>query len=213
MELGDQIVKNRQRIAALALATAATVAPSMAAETIIFVRHGEKPAEGLGQLSCRGLNRAVALPGALASFGKPAAIFAPNPADRKLDHGKAYDYVRPLATIEPTAIALGMPVDTRFGVSGLEGLRRSLTRPAYREATVLVGWEHKQIVILARRLLETHGGDPKTVPPWRDDDFDSIYVVTLDGGGARPASALSIGHEGLDGLPEQCPHGATARTP
>jgi hypothetical protein len=182
----------------------------MAAETIVFVRHGEKPAEGLGQLSCQGLNRALALPHALAAFGKPSAIFAPDPADRKLDHGKPFDYVRPLVTIEPTAIALGLPVDTRFGVSGLDGLRRSLTRPSLRDATVLVGWEHKQIVVLVRRLLETHGGDPRSVPPWRDDDFDSIYVVTLDWSGSRAASAMRIAHEGLDGLSDQCPQGSSA---
>ena len=33
-----------------------------AAETIVFVRHGEKPEAGLGQLNCQGLNRALALP-------------------------------------------------------------------------------------------------------------------------------------------------------
>ncbi len=37
-------------------------APAHAAETVIFLRHGEKPAAGLGQLSCKGLNRALALP-------------------------------------------------------------------------------------------------------------------------------------------------------
>ena len=31
-----------------------------AVETVVFVRHGEKPEKGLGQLSCRGLNRALA---------------------------------------------------------------------------------------------------------------------------------------------------------
>src|SRR5208282_6311514 len=79
-------------------------------ETIVFVRHGEKPGNGLGQLDCRGLNRALALPAVLARlFGTPAAIFAPNPADQITDHGERYDYVRPLATIEPTAISFGLP--------------------------------------------------------------------------------------------------------
>ncbi len=31
-------------------------------ETLVFVRHGEKPAQGYGQLNCQGLNRALALP-------------------------------------------------------------------------------------------------------------------------------------------------------
>jgi len=45
-------------------------------ETIIVVRHGEKPPKGLGQLKCRGLNRALALPDVLISkFGQPNYIF------------------------------------------------------------------------------------------------------------------------------------------
>ena len=31
-------------------------------ETIVCIRHGEKPLLGLGQLTCKGLNRALALP-------------------------------------------------------------------------------------------------------------------------------------------------------
>ena len=71
----------------------------------MLVRHGEKPDKGLGQLDCQGLNRALALPAVIAKiFGKPSAIFAPDPSQQKEDDGVSYDYVRPLATIEPTAI-------------------------------------------------------------------------------------------------------------
>ena len=31
-------------------------------ETLVVVRHAEKPAEGLGLLTCKGLNRALLLP-------------------------------------------------------------------------------------------------------------------------------------------------------
>jgi hypothetical protein len=203
-------VKNKRPAAAGALFALtlglSAISPAAAVETIIFIRHGEKPEAGLGQLSCRGLNRALALPRVLAaSIGKPDAIFAPNPADRKLDHGVPYDYIRPLATIEPTAISLGMPVDTRFGVNGLNGLVTSLTRKAYRDATVLVAWEHHQIVTLARRLLAKHGGDEASVPPWAQDDFDSIYTVTIDKSGPGAKSSIQVSHEGLNGLADACP--------
>jgi hypothetical protein len=90
-------------------------------ETIVFVRHGEKPNGGLGQLNCRGLNRSLALPAVIAkTFGRPSAIFAPNPADQKNDDGEPYDYVRPLATIEPTAISLGLPVHASIGVDNID---------------------------------------------------------------------------------------------
>ena len=83
-----------------------------ATATIVFVRHGEKPERGLGQLSCQGLNRALALPAVIAKyFDRVDAIFAPNPSHPKEDAGELYDYIRPLATIEPTAIWFGLPVD------------------------------------------------------------------------------------------------------
>lgn len=65
-------------------------------ETIVLVRHGEKPDTGLGQLDCQGLNRALALPPVIAkTFGRPSAVFAPDPSQRVEDHGVSYDYIRP----------------------------------------------------------------------------------------------------------------------
>src|SRR4029079_15401370 len=39
-----------------------TAASARADETIVFLRHGEKPAAGLGQLTLQGLNRALEVP-------------------------------------------------------------------------------------------------------------------------------------------------------
>ena len=176
-----------------------------ARETIVFVRHGEKPDAGLGQLNCQGLNRALALPAVVLNlFGKPDAIFAPNPAVQKTDAGKAYDYVRPLATIEPTAIAFGLPVNTSFGLSDTSGLRAALEkkRSAHRNGLILVAWEHKMIVAIAKALLAHHGGDPAAVPKWRRDDFDSIYVIVLTASGT---ATFERKQENLNGLPQTCP--------
>ena len=61
-------------------------------ETIVLVRHGEKPADGLGQLNCQGLNRALALPAVIGKlFGRPDAVFAPDPAQSKEDYGHLYN--------------------------------------------------------------------------------------------------------------------------
>jgi hypothetical protein len=55
--------------------------PQRSEETIVLIRHGEKPPGGLGQLTCKGLNRALALPAVLIGrFGKPDYIYAPNPS-------------------------------------------------------------------------------------------------------------------------------------
>jgi hypothetical protein len=91
------------------LLTGAAAKSDNAVETVIFVRHGEKAKGGLGQLSCQGLNRALALPSVIAkTFGRPDAIFAPDP--NKQIANEPFDYVRALATIEPTAIFFGLPV-------------------------------------------------------------------------------------------------------
>ena len=56
-------------------------AEAHAQQTIVFMRHGEKPSGGYGQITCQGLNRALALPDVLtAKFGKPYYIYDPNPA-------------------------------------------------------------------------------------------------------------------------------------
>ncbi|MFS8046768.1 hypothetical protein [Rhizobium sp. BR 314] len=176
------------------------------AQTIVFMRHGEKPETGLGQLNCQGLNRALALPSVLTKrFGKPAAIFAPNPSQRKRDDGISYDYIRPLATIEPTAIALGMPVDTRFGYDDIDELKTELEKPAYAGKLVFVAWEHKQIVKLARQLLSDNGGDDEAVPKWQGEDFDSLYVLRLGGGKSGLGATFEKMAEGLDGRSTTCP--------
>jgi len=183
-----------------------------AAETIVFVRHGEKPEGGLGQLNCQGLNRALALPSVIAnSFGRPEAIFAPNPSLPKEDAGKLYDYIRPLATIEPTAIRFGLPVDVSVGFDDREGLQAALEahRAPDRNVVVLVAWEHRQIAPIARALLAAHGAEAETindVRDWEGNDFDSIYIVTIRRRGETTKATFNHGYEGLNEQPSACPH-------
>jgi hypothetical protein len=188
------------------LSTVAAGATPPTTETIVLVRHGEKPEAGLGQLNCRGLNRALALPAILRrDFAPPAAIFAPNPAAAKTDHGTTYDYVRPLATIEPTAIEVGLPVNTNIGFSDTTALQAALDAPALAHAVVLVAWEHTEIVALARALATAHGGNPALIPAWDHKDFDSIYVLRITRDGAHATTVFERLAEGLNGEPERCP--------
>ena len=123
-------------------------------ETIIFLRHGEKPAQGLGQLNCQGLNRALALPAVLlAKFGKPDFVFASDPHDKKTDGDQAYNYVRPLLTVAPTAVQFGLPINTSFGYEDIRGLQQELAQPRYHQAVVLVGWEHRLLEQLVKTML------------------------------------------------------------
>src|SRR5260370_15893847 len=134
-------------------------------ETIVCVRHGEKPPAGLGQLTCHGLNRALRLPQVLiAKFGKPDFICAPNP--NQVNHEPAGDfcYVRPLATIEPTAIQCSLPVNTHFGFTDISGLEQELSKRAYAGATVFVAWEHKYLDDFVKHTVKSSRGHASKFP-------------------------------------------------
>ena len=174
-------------------------------ETLVCIRHGEKPRGGLGQLTCRGLNRALALPNVLLTkYGKPRFIFAPNPA-QKVDGKEGYYYVRPLATIEPTAIRCGLPVNTRFGYQEIEELEMELQKPAYQNATVFIAWEHGRLDDFARELVKHHGGDPAQVPAWPEKDYDTIFVVKITKDAGKESFSFTMDHEGLNDLSDICP--------
>ena len=185
--------------------------PQDAGETIVMIRHGEKPDGGLGQLNCRGLNRALALPSLLIGrYGRPDFIYAPDPAERVNDFsaGPGYSYVRPLATIEPTAIQLGMPVDAQIGFKKIGDLEKALLQPSYAHALVFVAWEHEFMRDFAVRLLETYGAGAADLPPWPNSDYETIYVfhVTRPDNGGKPRVTLDIQKEGLTStLKDTCP--------
>jgi hypothetical protein len=182
-------------------------------ETLVFVRHGEKPAQGYGQLNCQGLNRALALPAVIAAkFGKPDAIYAPDPGQQKDDSGRPYYYIRPLATIEPTAIQFEMPVQTPYGFAQIDQLGAALVNPANRDKLIVVAWEHKLIVKLLRQILSAHGGNAADVPNWQTDDFDSIYIVRLDWQNGIARASFKHDREGLDGRAADCPCAALPGT-
>ena len=173
-------------------------------ETIVGIRHGETPSGDLGQLSCRGFNRALALPKVLtAKYGTPNFIFAPNPA---MKMHSPYSYVRALATIEPTAIALTMPVNTQIGRYDFPLLQQVLTSPDYEDYLVFMAWEHGDLDQFAKNLVKRFGGDPSTVPGWPGNDFDSIFVIRLTRRGCKTSVSFRHDHENLTNhLSDTCP--------
>jgi len=175
-------------------------------ETIVCIRHGEKPLGGLGQLTCRGLNRALALPDVLlAKYGTPEFIFAPNPTQKVDDRGGDYYYVRPLITIEPTAIRCGLPVNTEFGFKQINGLQDELEKPKYRNATVFIAWEHLNLDKFVKHLVKADGGNSDQVPIWPEKDYDSIFLIKITHSDGHESVAFSIDHEGLNNLSADCP--------
>lgn len=205
----------RYLIAVLAVLAACLSIPCLAAptndtlgqtvETIVCIRHGEKPRGGLGQLTCKGLNRALALPDILLSkYGTPQFIFAPNPT-QKVDAGRYY-YVRPIATIEPTAIRCGLPIDTQFGYREIAGLENELEEPKYQNAVVFVAWEHGYLDIFAKDMLASNGGHASRVPKWPEDDYDTIFLIKITRSNGTHTVSFEIDHERLNGrLKDSCP--------
>ena len=181
--------------------------------TIVILRHGEKPPQGLGQLTCQGLNRSLALaPLLLSRYGRPVAIYATNPTVLKKDNGIPYAYVRPLATIEPLAIRVGLPVNVEWGMTDIAPLAaRILESPP---GTHVVAWEHHWGESLARHLLSRLGGNPADVPQWESADFDSLYVIRASDT-EKGSRQVSFSHEqqGLNGLPQSCDQGPPRSTP
>ena len=178
---------------------------------MVFVRHGEKPPGDNGQLTIQGLNRALALPEVLiGKFGRADSIFAPATTKRETSHHRGtFSYVRPLMTIEPTAIRLGLPVETKFAFDEISGLQSELCTPPYQRATVFIAWEHHLLDDLVKHLISAFGGNADDVPDWPDEDFDSIFIVRLrtDGQGRR---SVTFEHdlEKLDGQSTRFPDAA-----
>jgi hypothetical protein len=178
---------------------------SSAVETIVCIRHGEKPKGGLGQLNYQGLNRALASPDVLLKkYGQPAFIFAPNPT-QKVDGKIGYYYVRPLMTIEPTAISCGLPVNTEFGFKEIKGLEEELNKTNYQNATIFVAWEHGLLDNFAKNMLADNGANAAEVPPWPGSDYDTIFLFKLRRSAGHSTIEFSIDHENLNGLSAKYP--------
>jgi hypothetical protein len=171
----------------------------------VFMRHGEKPSGGYGQLTCQGLNRALALPDVLlGSFGKPNYVYAPNPAVKMSDPAGSFYYVRPLATIEPTAIRTGVSVNAGYAYNDVTGMRSILITSAKANATIFVAWEHEYLVKIVQSIMKAYGGGA-AVPAWTSGDYDALYVVRVSYGSMGPTARFERDREGLNGRSTTCP--------
>jgi hypothetical protein len=176
-----------------------------ATETIVFVRHGEKPPTEFGQLSCQGLNRALALPKLLVNkYGKADFIFAPDPEKDLIGKEEKHSYVRALATIEPTAIELALPIETRFGFREVGLLQTELLDPKYQGSRIFVAWEHLKLNELVKNVLTFFNEDSSVIPDWKNDDFDSIYVLKVRSNNGQRSISFQHDFEGLNNLSSEC---------
>ena len=140
---------------------------------VVLIRHGEKPASG-DNLSCAGLNRALALPAVLNKLlpVPPNYTFVPLIGT----DGKDTTSIRMLQTVTPYAVQHNLTINSDYEADNTKGVAKKLRRC---RGTVLVVWEHVNIIKIAKKL------GIKAPPDWPDTDFDSIWTIRFAGGGAK----------------------------
>lgn len=131
---------------------------------VVMIRHGEKN-EATGNLSCKGLHRALLLPAVLnAKFPKPSAIYVPSLSDKKIT-----GHARMFQTITPFAVQDSLPINTDFKVDQDSGVAKEVMT---KKGVILLVWEHGNIPGIAKALGVTQKLQ------WGSKDFDSIWIVT-----------------------------------
>lgn len=194
-----------------------TPEPEEAFQTLVFLRHAEKPIGGLGQLNCQGLNRSLALPALLPErFGAPDYVFAANP-DRMVEEGpkdEEFNYLRPLLTIAPTAIAHGLPINTEFNANDVDDIVEELTEPQYRNSTIYTAWSRGYVSEIMNELLDEVDADESlNVARWHREDFDSVYVIKLHWRNGVAKASLEAQAQGLNDTGSACPGGPQRAAP
>jgi len=183
--------------------------PADGTQTLVFLRHAEKPAGGLGQLNCQGLNRAIDLATLLPEkFGKANYVFAANPT-RNVEEGEldnSYSYIRPLMTISPSAIKLGLPVNINFSANDTSDLADELLHDKYHNSVIYTAWSHGYLPELINKVAgEAVGKKQKITDDWESSDYDSLYVLTLTWHNGKASLQSHTYKQGLDNGQETCP--------
>ena len=183
--------------------------PMDGTQTLVFLRHGEKPAGGLGQLNCQGLNRAIDLATLLPEkFGKADYVFAANPT-RNVEEGEldnSYSYIRPLMTISPSAIKLGLPVNINYSANDTSDLADELLNDKYHNSVIYTAWSHGYLPELINKVAgEAIGKKMKITEDWESNDYDSLYVLTLTWHNGKASLQSHTYQQGLNNGQETCP--------
>ena len=161
----------------------------LAGETVLIVRHAEKPETGTG-LTLAGEQRAQAYVKYFSSFSLNGKKAAPQYLIAAAD---SHASQRPRLTIEPLSQALHLPIHQDFSDKQFAQLAADL-RSVRHGKTILVSWHHGEIPALVRAL----GVDPTTVlpgPKWPANVFGWVVVIHYKHNG-KPGRAQLI-HENL----------------
>src|SRR5208282_3727812 len=112
-----------------------------------------------------------------------------------------WSYVRPSLTVEPYAIAYNLPLRLTEGFDWSSGQATSnffFNGGGLSNSSILLAWEHARIPETVNALISSYfpqGGAP-AAPDWPDNDYDTVWTVTLDGQGN-----LAINNSVCEGIP------------
>jgi len=169
-------------------------------QIIVFMRHGEKPNNDSGQLTCKGFNRALALPNVLIKqFGQPDALFAAAPKQNKLGNS-----LRSLETINPIAIRLSLPIHLNYHASQIMELQTALLSEQYKNAIIFVVWQHDNLVKIVKNIVGFEGGNSQQIPKWEKDDFDSLYILRINRDQIRSKVIFEQQQQNLNSVSNEC---------
>ena len=160
----------------------------MPLQMVILIRHAEKPVEHGPQgfthegkpdphsLTAAGWQRS----GALIRYFNPQAGEAPPSGLPLPDHVMAVHYDpakdsdtrRPKQTVHELARSLGVKLDDRFAKGQEKALAEDIRGLS---GCVLVCWAHE----LIPAILEAMGVARAVIPPWPEDRFDLVWILTL----------------------------------
>ena len=174
-------------------------------QTLVFLRHGRSP-RWSRQLIARVQPRhdLSRLP---EKFGKADYVFAANPT-RNVEEGEldnSYSYIRPLMTISPAAIKLGLPVNIEFSANDTSDLARELLDDKYHNSTIYTAWSHGYLPELINKVAGNAVGEKQSITDdWSGGDYDTLYVRTLTWHERQGVVAEPQLQQGLNNGEETC---------
>jgi hypothetical protein len=159
------------------VSSAAQKLPASTSLRVVIIRHGEKPANG-DNLSCQGLNRALALPPVLDSvLGVPNYTYVPT-----IQTGKSTSSVRMFQTVTPFAVQYNLTINSKYAETDTVKVAADVIK---KTGVVLMVWEHHNIPGIARNL------GVKGNLSWSGTDFDSIWIIDFATGNSTPTLTIS----------------------
>lgn len=155
----------------------------LAGNTVLIVRHAEKPPLGR-ELTPTGQARANAYIHYFEPFHDGVLNLRINALYAGADSA---DSIRPRLTLEPLSHASGLPLDSSVSTKDPDALVALLRTSAHGNHP-LVAWRHGSIPA----LLTAFGASPDLIPggKWPNDVYDWVIVLNFDASGHLHSSRL-----------------------